>query len=162
MEQASRRLILPHLDATRALAARLARCLRSGDLVLLEGDLGTGKTEFARAVIQALAGKAITVPSPTFTILQSYELPGIEVGHADLYRIAAPGELIELGLEECLTRGALLVEWPDRAADLWPGERLTVGLAAMLSDPTARELTLAGTGRWASLIATLADERIPG
>ncbi|MGD9510611.1 MAG: tRNA (adenosine(37)-N6)-threonylcarbamoyltransferase complex ATPase subunit type 1 TsaE, partial [Geminicoccaceae bacterium] len=102
MEQASRRLILPDLAATRALAARLARSLGPGDLVLLEGDLGTGKTELARAVIRALAGAPITVPSPTFTILQTYELPGLELGHADLYRIAEPGELIELGLEECL------------------------------------------------------------
>ena len=88
MEQASRRLILPDLDATRALAARLARALRPGDLVLLEGDLGAGKSELARAVIRELAGAPITVPSPTFTLLQTYELPWLEIGHADLYRIA--------------------------------------------------------------------------
>jgi tRNA threonylcarbamoyl adenosine modification protein YjeE len=162
MEQASQRLILPDLDATRALATRLARCLRSGDLVLLEGDLGAGKSEFARAVIRALAGAAITVPSPTFTILQTYELPGLDVGHADLYRINTAGELVELGLDECLTRGTLLVEWPERATDLWPAERLSIGLAAVPADPAARELTLRGTGRWAGLIATLADGRNPG
>ncbi|MGE3292693.1 MAG: tRNA (adenosine(37)-N6)-threonylcarbamoyltransferase complex ATPase subunit type 1 TsaE [Geminicoccaceae bacterium] len=161
MEQASRRLILPDLAATRALAARLARLLRPGDLVLLQGDLGAGKTEFARAVIRALAGAPITVPSPTFTILQTYELPGLELGHADLYRIADPGELIELGLEECLKQGALLVEWPDRAATLWPAERLVIALAAAPDDPDAREATLTGSGRWAGLIATLADGSIP-
>lgn len=162
MEQAARRLILPDLAATRALAARLARELRPGDLVLLEGDLGAGKTELARAVIRALAGAPITVPSPTFTLLQSYELPTLEVGHADLYRIADPGELLELGLEECLTRGALLVEWPDRAAALWPEERLIVTLATVPADADAREVTLAGSGRWAEMIATLAEGSIPG
>jgi tRNA threonylcarbamoyl adenosine modification protein YjeE len=162
MEQASQRLILPDLSATRALAERLARCLRPGDLVLLEGDLGTGKTEFARAVIRARAGAAIVVPSPTFTILQTYELPGLEVGHADLYRIADPGELVELGLEECLTRGALLVEWPERAASLWPKKRLSVALAARPDDPEAREVTLIGTGHWSGLIATLAGEAAAG
>ena len=162
MEQASRRLILPDLPATQALAARLARCLRAGDLVLLEGDLGAGKTELARAVIRALAGAPVAVPSPTFTLLQTYDLPGLEVGHADLYRIADSGELIELGLEECLTRGALLVEWPDRAASRWPAERLSVALGARPDDPEAREVTLTGTGRWAGLVATLAGTSAAG
>ena len=158
MEQASRRLILPDLDATRALAARLARGLRPGDLVLLEGDLGAGKSELARAVIRELAGAPITVPSPTFTLLQTYELPGLEIGHADLYRIADAGELAELGLEECLARGALLVEWPDRAAALWPRERLRVALGAVPGDAVARVVTLAGSGRWAGLLGALAAE----
>ena len=162
MEQASQRLILPDLPATQALAARLARCLRAGDLVLLEGDLGAGKTELAPAVIRALAGAPVAVPSPTFTLLQTYDLPGLEVGHADLYRIADPGELIELGLEECLTRGALLVEWPDRAASRWPAERLSVALGARPDDPEAREVTLTGTGRWAGLVATLAGTSAAG
>ena len=162
MAQASARLTLPDLAATRALAARLARELRPGDLVLLEGDLGAGKTELARAVIRTRAGAPITVPSPTFTILQSYELPGLEIGHADLYRITDPGELLELGLEEWMTRGALLVEWPDRAATLWPAERLMVTLASVPEDPGARAVTLAGNGRWARLIATLADGSVPG
>lgn len=162
MEQAVRRLILPDLAATRALAARIARELGHGDLVLLQGDLGAGKSEFARAVIRARAGAPITVPSPTFTILQTYELPGLEIGHADLYRVADPGELAELGLEEHLTRGALLVEWPDRAAALWPDERLEVTLSAVPADPGARAVALAGTGRWAGLIAALAEDGVAG
>lgn len=161
MGQAGARLILPDLAATRALGANLARELRPGDVVLLEGDLGAGKTELARAVIRARAGGPVTVPSPTFTILQSYGLPGLEIGHADLYRIADAGELVELGLEECMTHGALLVEWPDRAAALWPAERLVVTLSAVPADPGAREVTLAGSSRWAGLIATLADESVP-
>ena len=115
MERAERCLFLPDLAATRALAARVAGHLEPGSVVLLEGDLGAGKSEFARAVIHALAGEPITVPSPTFTLLQSYALPALEVGHADLYRIAEPGEIAEIGLEECWRHGALLVEWPERA-----------------------------------------------
>jgi tRNA threonylcarbamoyladenosine biosynthesis protein TsaE len=157
MAQAGRSLVLPDLAATRALAARLAGQLQLGDVVLLEGDLGAGKTEFARAVIQTLAGSPITVPSPTFTLLQSYDLPGLEVGHADLYRIEVAGELAELGLEECWAGGALLVEWPERAPWLWPAERLTVALAAVPGEVGARRANLTGTGRWAGLLAALAD-----
>ena len=162
MEQARQRLILPDLDATQALAARLARRLQRGDLVLLEGDLGAGKTEFARAVICELARAPVTVPSPTFTLLQTYELPTLEVGHADLYRIVDPTEVAELGLEECLARGALLVEWPDRADWLWPEERLTVALGVVPAQPAARDVTLTGFGRWADLIATLAGDCAAG
>ena len=125
MERAERCLFLPDLAATQALAARVAGHLEPGSVVLLEGDLGAGKSEFARAVIHALAGEPITVPSPTFTLLQSYALPSLEVGHADLYRIAEPSEIAEIGLEECWRHGALLVEWPERAPWLWPDERLT-------------------------------------
>ena len=157
MEQAGRSLVLPDLAATRELAARLAGQLQLGDVVLLEGDLGAGKTELARTVIQAVAGGPITVPSPTFTLLQSYDLPGLEVGHADLYRIGEPDEIAELGLEECWARGVLLVEWPERAPWLWPAERLTVALAAVPGSVGARRTDLNGTGRWAELLAALAD-----
>ena len=157
MEQAGLSLVLPDLAATRALAARLAGQLQLGDVVLLEGDLGAGKTELARTVIQAVGGSSITVPSPTFTLLQSYDLPGLEVGHADLYRIGEPDEIAELGLEECWARGVLLVEWPERAPWLWPAERLTVALAAVPGSVGARRTDLNGTGRWAELLAALAD-----
>src|SRR4051794_5597678 len=84
------------LAATRALAARLAALLRPGDVVALQGDLGAGKSELARAVIRALAGAEIEVPSPTFTLVQGYDLPGLRVTHADLYRLADPEDLAEL------------------------------------------------------------------
>jgi tRNA threonylcarbamoyl adenosine modification protein YjeE len=157
MERAGRSLVLPDLAATRSRAARLAGQLQPGDVVLLEGDLGAGKTEFARTVIQAVAGSPINVPSPTFTLLQSYNLPGIEIGHADLYRVGDPDEIAELGLEECWARGALLVEWPERAPWLWPAERLTVALATVPGAVGARRAVLTGTGRWAGLLAALAD-----
>ena len=157
MERAGHSLVLPDLAATRSLAARLAGQLQPGDVVLLEGDLGAGKTEFARSVIQAVGGSSITVPSPTFTLLQSYDLPGLEVGHADLYRVGEPDEIAELGLEECWARGALLVEWPERAPWLWPAERLAVALVAVPGAVGARHADLTGTGRWAALLAALAD-----
>lgn len=157
MERAERGLLLPDLAATRALGARVATCLASGSVVLLVGDLGAGKSELARAVIRGLAGADIAVPSPTFTLLQSYDLPGLEVTHSDLYRIGDASEIDELGLEECWQRGALLVEWPDRAPWLWPAERLTVTLALPPGDAGgAREATLSGTGRWAALLPSLA------
>ena len=157
MEQAESSLFLPDLAATQALAARIAGYLAPGSVVLVEGDLGAGKSAFARAVIHTLAGVPITVPSPTFTLLQSYALPGLEVGHADLYRVAEPSEIAEIGLEECWLRGALLVEWPDRASWLWPAERLALAISAVLErGETARSARLSGSGRWAPLLPGLA------
>ena len=157
MERAERCLFLPDLAATRSLAARVAGRLAPGSVVLLEGDLGAGKSELARAVIHTLAGERITVPSPTFTLLQSYALPSLEVGHADLYRIADPSELAEIGLEECWRQGALLVEWPERAPWLWPAERLTVALSPMPDrGAEARRVHVSGSGRWAALLPGLA------
>jgi tRNA threonylcarbamoyl adenosine modification protein YjeE len=162
MEQAVRRLFLPDLAATRQLAGRVAALLESGSVVLLEGDLGAGKSEFARAVLRALAGAPITVPSPTFTILQSYSLPVLEVGHADLYRIADDSEYAEIGLEECWRQGALLVEWPERAPWLWPTERLSVALSISPGHGAeARYAELTGSGRWAGLLPDLAAGLAP-
>jgi tRNA threonylcarbamoyl adenosine modification protein YjeE len=157
VERAERRLFLPDLTATRALAARVAARLDPGSVVLLEGDLGAGKSEFARAVIRTVAGAAITVPSPTFTLLQVYALPALEVAHADLYRLAEESEAQELGLEECWRHGALLVEWPERAPSLWPAERLELQLAQAQRDAAGRQATVIGTGRWAGEIAGLAE-----
>jgi tRNA threonylcarbamoyl adenosine modification protein YjeE len=159
LERAERGLLLPDLDATRALGARLAARLAPGDVVLLEGDLGAGKSELARAVIRSLAGAEIPVPSPTFTLVQSYELPRLEVSHSDLYRLDDASEVLELGLEEAWQRGALLVEWPERAARLWPAERLAVRLEPVPgAGPGARRARLDGTGRWAGALADLAGD----
>ncbi len=105
---------LPDLAATAALGRRIALCLRPGDVVALEGDLGAGKTTLARAILAAL-GVAENVPSPTFTLVQSYETAGLTVSHYDLYRLKTPDELRELGLDEALEDGAALIEWPERA-----------------------------------------------
>ena len=163
MERAQLSLLLPDLDATLALGRRLAASLAPGSVVLLEGDLGAGKSELARAVIHSLAGAAIAVPSPTFTLIQTYELPRLEVSHSDLYRLRDAGEVGELGLEECWQRGAVLVEWPGRAPWLWPAERLVIGLEPLPErGQDARRALLDGTGRWAALVPGLAAAADPG
>lgn len=145
---------LPDLAATQALGARLAVLLRRGDLVGLEGDLGVGKSELARAVIRQLAGADVEVPSPTFTLLQTYDMPGLAVIHADLYRLGEPGELAELGLDEALERGAVLVEWPERAGDALPADRLTIRLG-LGADRNARQAELIAGPSWIDRLVCL-------
>jgi tRNA threonylcarbamoyladenosine biosynthesis protein TsaE len=114
---------LPSPDATAALAARLADALRPGDTLLLSGDLGTGKTHLARALIRARLGPdgvAEDIPSPSFTLVQSYDAPGGEIWHADLYRLGHSEEIFELGLDEAMEDAICLVEWPERMAPDWP------------------------------------------
>jgi tRNA threonylcarbamoyladenosine biosynthesis protein TsaE len=113
---------LADVRATETLGRALAPLLRAGDVVALFGDLGMGKTSFARGVLAAL-GLREEAPSPTFAIVQPYAPPEVTlpVGHVDLYRIDNPEEAEELGLDEMLEDGALLIEWPERLGDgLWP------------------------------------------
>jgi tRNA threonylcarbamoyl adenosine modification protein YjeE len=138
------------------LGAALAGMLRAGDLIALEGDLGAGKSELARSIIRARAGAEIEVPSPTFTLLQPYDLPGLRIIHADLYRLADPGELRELGLDEALAEAALIVEWPDRAGDDLPADRLTVRISAVVGDPDARLAELDAGPCWVARLGSLA------
>src|SRR5438270_2441102 len=119
-------LALPNQQATQRLAADVAAMLAPGDLVTLSGDLGAGKTTFARAVIRHLAGDhRLEVPSPTFTLVQTYALPRFAVVHGDLYRVSEPRELIELGFEDT-GDAAVLLEWPERIADTLPKDRLDI------------------------------------
>src|SRR3954453_4985880 len=107
---------LPDEAATHRFARFLAGELKPGDIVALSGDLGAGKTTLARAIIRALAGdETLEVPSPTFTLIQSYDTPRGPVVRADLYRVNDPEELRELGFEEASEAGIVLVEWPERA-----------------------------------------------
>src|ERR1043165_1144329 len=120
-------IVLPNEQATRRLAADVASVLKAGDLVTLSGALGAGKTAFARALIRHLAGdEALDVPSPTFTLVQTYALPRFAVVHADLYRVTHAGELAELGVDEAAENAVVLLEWPDRAADVLPADRLDI------------------------------------
>ena len=114
-----RRLRFATREATLAFARGLARTLAQGDIVLLEGELGAGKSELARAMIRELVGAAVDVPSPTFTLVQHYDTDRFPVTHVDLYRIDDPDELTELGLDEAGDLGVLLVEWPSRAGAGW-------------------------------------------
>ena len=153
-------LTLPDQAATERLARALAPHLRAGDALLLIGDLGAGKTTFARALITArldALGRAEPVPSPTYTLVQTYDLaPGPELWHADLYRLASPDETAELGLDDAFATAITLVEWPDRLGPLLPARRLAVTLAFAPAD-SARTATLdaAGSG-WDWLPAVLA------
>ena len=124
---ASFTVTLPDEAATRRFATDIAGALEPGDLITLSGDLGAGKTTFARALIRHLAGDdAIEVPSPTFTFMQSYELPRFTLIHADLYRVSSAAELAELGFDDVPDGAVTLIEWPDRAAGALPPDRLDI------------------------------------
>jgi tRNA threonylcarbamoyl adenosine modification protein YjeE len=130
--------------ATVRLAEDIAAILRRGDVIALDGDLGAGKTTLARALIRAMAGDAaLEVPSPTFTLVQSYALPRFALAHFDLYRLGGADEMAELGLDEALADGAALVEWPERAEGELPMDRLTLALSDGRT-PDARVATLSG------------------
>jgi tRNA threonylcarbamoyl adenosine modification protein YjeE len=135
---------LPDLDATTRLGTGIAAGLRSGDAVALWGDLGAGKTTLARAILQAL-GVEGDVPSPTFTIVQPYDTPRLTVSHYDLYRLKNAREMEELGFDDALATGAVLVEWPERAPEALPPDALHVRLA--LQDDV-RSVRLTGPARW--------------
>lgn len=112
-------LHLVDADATARLGQWFAARLQAGDCLLLEGQIGAGKSHFARAFIQARLGRAEDVPSPTFTLVQSYQAD-VEIWHADLYRLSHPDEVLELGLEEAFDSAICLIEWPDRLGSLLP------------------------------------------
>lgn len=136
-------LILPDEAATTALAARTARLARPGDAILLDGPLGAGKSAFARAFLRAASGDpALEVPSPSFTLVQTYDLPSGPAHHLDLYRLDGPGALTELGWEE-VREGIVLVEWPDRLGPLAPDDALRITLAPAEAEE-ARRATLVG------------------
>ena len=142
---------LANEQATERFVADIATALEPGDLITLSGDLGAGKTTFARAMIRHLAGDpTVAVPSPTFTLMQIYELPRFPVVHADLYRLDAPGELAELGFDDLPEGAMVLLEWPDRAAGFLPQDRLDIAftLAPPLG-PEHRNARVTGYGKFA-------------
>ena len=152
-----RTIVLSDLAATTALAKEIAAALTRGAVVALEGDLGTGKTTLARAILGAL-GVRESVPSPTFTLVQTYETKRFPVRHYDFYRIEREQEIDELGLDDALAEGAALVEWPERAGSLLPKNSLRVVLTIV--NGNERHATLRGSADWAAGIGrTLADDR---
>ncbi len=121
---------LPDPSATESFARALAPRLVAGDIIELEGGIGAGKTHFARCLITARLAAPEDIPSPTFTLVQTYDTrDGVEIWHADLYRLSNPDEAVELGLEEAFETAICLVEWPDRLADLRPPSALRLSLA---------------------------------
>jgi tRNA threonylcarbamoyl adenosine modification protein YjeE len=126
---ASFSVVLPDERATHRLMVDIACAVEPGDVVTLSGDLGAGKTTFARAMIRYFAGdETIEVPSPTFTLMQVYDLPRFALVHADLFRLSGPAELAELGFDDLPENAVVLLEWPDRAAGFLPPDRLDVAL----------------------------------
>lgn len=120
-------LPLPDEIATRALGAALAPLCRPGDMIALYGDLGAGKTTLSRGLIAALCGAGTEVPSPTYTLLQTYDAPALTIYHFDLYRIENPAELVELGWDDTQS-GLALVEWPEHAGARLPAWHLALTL----------------------------------
>jgi tRNA threonylcarbamoyladenosine biosynthesis protein TsaE len=133
-------------DATRGLAERLSTLARPSDVIALWGDLGAGKTAFARAFIHALGG-GHEVPSPTFTLVQTYDLPNLSIWHFDLFRLTNADDALELGIEEAFTEAVSLIEWPERLGDILPGDRLDLALS-FGPDEGSRRVTLTGHGSW--------------
>lgn len=137
----SREIALPDVAATLALGRRLGERLEPGDVVCLSGNLGAGKTTLARAAIEAWTGQQEEAPSPTYTLVQTYEGEKGELWHVDLYRLKQPDDAWELGLEDAFAEAACLIEWPERLGGRLPRNRLDIAL------------TPQGEGRSAALIA---------
>ena len=135
------------------LAMQLARQLRAGDCLTFYGDLGAGKTTFIRGMIHVLCGLE-TVPSPTFTLVQTYDSSVAPIWHFDLYRLKTPDELYELGFEEALSGGILFIEWPEHAKDLLPSSQLQLHLESAQSD-LKRKITISGDALWAARLTPL-------
>jgi tRNA threonylcarbamoyladenosine biosynthesis protein TsaE len=141
-------MILANEAATHAAGAALAPQLRAGDVILLDGSLGAGKTTFVRGLLQAM-GHAGEVPSPSFAIVQPYEDLAPPVWHVDLYRISHPSEMEELGLSDVLGEGILIVEWPGHAGPAaWPPSALALSLVAQ--EDGSRALTAKPGKGWES------------
>lgn len=135
---------------TAALAVTLGAHFRSGDCLLLSGPIGAGKSHFARSLIQSLLPAPEDVPSPTFTLVQTYDAD-VEIWHADLYRLTDPNEVDELGLTEAFDTALCLIEWPDRLGDLAPPNALSLKFDTT-TNPETRNLTISWTApRWAEI-----------
>ena len=147
--------------STYRLMADIAAVIEPGDVITLSGDLGAGKTTFARALIRFFAGdESIEVPSPTFTLTQTYVLPRFALVHADLYRLSGPAELSEIGLEDAVEGAVLVVEWPDRAGALLPADRLDVAFTlAPQQGASARNACITGFGRFAPRVERIVAMR---
>lgn len=151
-----RALLLADLAATARLAGLIAAQSRGADVIGLVGALGCGKTTFARFFLRAMGWRGEEIPSPTFTLVQVYSLPSVEVWHFDLYRLGDPADTVELGFEDALAEGISLIEWPDRLGALLPPERLEVELG-MGAAPDERTARLVGYGSWCSRLRLLDD-----
>ena len=150
--------------ATAQLGRALAPHLAAGDTVTLSGGLGAGKSHLARALIEArlkVAGRSESVPSPSYTLVQVYDLDGVQLWHADLYRLSGVDELAELGLDEAFATAICLVEWPDRLGRALPARNLAIALDFAEGPDDTRRATIRATGDWPWLNDALAGAGLP-
>ncbi len=153
-------LRLRSAEETNDFAQRLAVGLGAADVLCLDGNLGAGKTHFARATIQHLlakTGQYEDVPSPSFTLVQTYHAGGLEIWHSDLYRLSDPQELDELGLTDAFSTALCLIEWPGRMAEDMPQDALWLSFRMVAEDENARELSISSSDpeKWRARIARL-------
>jgi tRNA threonylcarbamoyl adenosine modification protein YjeE len=134
-------------EETAKAAQDFARKLKGREMIMLHGPLGGGKTTFARALIRALNGEtSLEVPSPTYTLLQTYDTPKGAVNHYDLYRLKSAEEIYELGWEESVANGITIVEWPERLGSLMPANRTDINIVSIANEPDARAITITKVG----------------
>ena len=148
-----RRLTLDGEQATAELAAEIASLTEDGDVIALSGELGTGKTTFARAFLREW-GVQEEIPSPTFTLVQTYELEAGTVWHFDLYRLEKPDDALELDIEDAFTEGISLIEWPERLGAYLPWERLDLRFVIGEREDV-RRVEIEGTDEWADRLKEL-------
>ena len=122
-------IITKNIDETRAFARDFAHILNAPVTVALHGDLGVGKSEIARTIIQTLCGENTVVPSPTFTLVQTYVSGDKKISHFDLYRISDVAELVEIGLDYAIQNDITLIEWPDIAAHMLPDNTIHIDIS---------------------------------
>ena len=143
---------IPDEPAMAAFAAEIAALVHVGDTLLLSGQIGAGKSAFARGFIRAKLGRMEDVPSPTFTLVQTYETDDGDIWHCDLYRLTHPDEALELGLDEAFETAICLIEWPDRLGDAAPPDALELAFAA---GPTSHEVIISGSTAWQERLRVL-------
>ncbi|MGD8808285.1 MAG: tRNA (adenosine(37)-N6)-threonylcarbamoyltransferase complex ATPase subunit type 1 TsaE [Gammaproteobacteria bacterium] len=149
-------IVVEDETGTARAAEQVARAAVPGDVIALRGDLGSGKTAFARGFIRALTSPDEEVPSPTFTLVQTYAADAATIHHFDFYRIEDPEEAWEIGVEEAFAGGIALIEWPERIGRLLPADRLDVRLEIPRGDgENARRITLTAAGSWSDRVEAL-------
>lgn len=152
-----KKILIKSLKETQTIGGRIAQAFAPQDVIALRGDLGVGKTALARSIITALIGENETVPSPTFTLVQTYETPKGALSHYDLYRLNSAEEAEELGLEEALYTGMVIIEWPEKLGYKKFHNNLDIEIT--LESAEKRWLTFSGEGRWQGFIDSLSNER---
>ncbi len=140
-------LDLPNQSATETLGVQLSTVVNSGDIIFLHGTLGIGKSVLARAFIRAYCKTNEDIPSPTFTVVQTYDMGPVPVFHFDFYRLETADEVLELGIEEAFSTGISLIEWPELLGESTPSDRLEIQIMPG-NNETSRKTRLTGFGYW--------------